>query len=90
MPVRPRVLRICRHQSLLDCEHEVVRGVEGRWGERRIGAAETDLQRADRIAQMLRYRDVVVEAEPLYIIEQAIGLGHQGPPSLLDLIAVDP
>jgi len=43
MPVRPRVFGVGRHQSLLDREDEVVRGVEGRWGERRVGAAEADL-----------------------------------------------
>src|SRR5260370_28161544 len=28
MPVRPRMLGICRHQSLLYSEHELARGVE--------------------------------------------------------------
>jgi hypothetical protein len=90
MPIRPRVLGVGRHQSLLDSEDEVVCGVECRRGERRIGTAEADLQRADRFAQLLWYLDVVVEAEPLDVIEQAIGLRHQGPASLLDLIAVHP
>jgi hypothetical protein len=90
MPVRPRVFGVGRHQSLLDREDEVVRGVEGRWGERRVGAAEADLKRADRFVQLLGYLDVVVEAEPLDVVEQAIGLRHQGPAPLLDLIAVNP
>ncbi len=54
VPVRPRMLWVGRHQSLLHGEDQVVCGVEGRRGESRIGAAEANLQRADRFAQLLR------------------------------------
>src|SRR5258706_2200188 len=89
VPVRPRMLWVGRHQALLYDEDQIVCGVERRRGERRIGAAEADLQRADRFAQLRRCLDVVVEAEPLDVLEQAIRLRHQCAATLLDLIAVD-
>jgi len=72
MPVRARMLGIGGHQSLLHGENEVVRGVEGWRGERRISATEADLQRVDRIAQALRHLDLVIETEPLDVVQQRV------------------
>jgi len=80
VPVRPRMLWVGRHQSLLNGKDQVMRGVEGRRGERRIGAAEACLQQADPFTQQVRYLDVVVE--------KAIGLRHERAAPLLNLIAI--
>jgi len=39
MSIWPRMLRVGGHQPLLDCKHEIVRGVQGCRRHRRIGAA---------------------------------------------------
>jgi hypothetical protein len=87
VPIGPRVLRVRRHQSLLDGENEVVRRVQGCGRQWRVGPAQADLQRADGFAKVLRRLDVVVEPQPLDIVQERIGLCHQRSTLVFDFIA---
>jgi len=78
------VLRTGRHQTLLYSEDEIVRGVQCGRRQRRVGAAETDLQGANRLAQLLGNFTLIVETQPLDIVEQTVGLRHQRPTSHFD------
>jgi hypothetical protein len=82
------MLRISRHQTLLHREDEIVRGVQRGRRQRRVGAAETDLQGANRLAQRLGNFTLIVEAQPLDVVEQAVGLRHQRPTSNFDAILI--
>jgi len=64
------VLWVRGHQPLLNGENEIVCGMQGRGWQRRIGSTQADLQRADCFAKLLRHLDVVVEPQPLHIVEE--------------------
>jgi hypothetical protein len=64
------MLRIGRHQTLLHREDEIVRGMERGRRQRRVGAAEADLEGANRVAQLLGNSGLIVETQPLNVVEQ--------------------
>jgi hypothetical protein len=64
------MLRIGRHQTLLHREDEIVRGMERGRRQRRVGAAEADLEGANRVAQLLGKSGLIVETQPLNVVEQ--------------------
>ena len=70
----PRVVRIGRHQSLLDGEDEVVRGMQCGRRHGWIVPPQPDLQGADRLAQRLRSLGVVAEKEGLDVVKETVGL----------------
>jgi hypothetical protein len=72
MPIRPRVHWVGRHQPLLHRKDEIVRGMQRGRRRRGVGTAETSLQRANRIAQLPGNFDVIVETEPLHVVEQTV------------------
>jgi hypothetical protein len=71
------------HQSLLDCEHEVVSCVKGGRGHGWVSPTQSELQRMDRFAQARRRFRLILKAEGLDVIEQDIGFGEQRLPMRL-------
>jgi hypothetical protein len=71
------------HQSLLDCEHQVVSGVKGGRGHWRIAPTEAEVQRVNRFAEARWRLRLILEAEGLDVIEQDVGFGEQRPPARL-------
>jgi hypothetical protein len=77
MAIGPRMLGVGGHQPLLNSKDEVVRGVKSGWRHRRVGSAEANLQRSNRLAERLRDVETVIEPESLYVIQQRVRLRHQ-------------
>jgi hypothetical protein len=73
-----RVSRVRGHETLLDREHEVVRGVQScRW-QRRVAPPKPELERMDRLTQARWSVGFVFQAQCLDVVEQDIGFGEQG------------
>ena len=83
MPGRPGIFGIRGHQSLLDREDKVVRGVQRRRWQWRISPAEPDLHGADGFAQTRGRLALVVEAKHLDVFEQDVGFGEEKPATQL-------
>jgi len=71
------VLRVRRHQALLDCEDQVVCGIERCRRQGWVSAAEPDLKGADRLAQVRRRLIRVVQAKHLDVFEEEVGVSQQ-------------
>jgi oligoribonuclease NrnB/cAMP/cGMP phosphodiesterase (DHH superfamily) len=57
-----------RHQSLLDCEHEIMSGLKGGRGHRWIAPAESQVQRMNRFAEAKWGFDLIVKAQGLDVV----------------------
>lgn len=77
VPVRPGMVRVGGHDSLLHREDEVVSGGERGGRDGRIAPPEPDLKRADRLTQRGRRLARVAEPQRLDLLQQKVRFGKQ-------------
>lgn len=77
MASRTRVVWIGRHDSLLHRKHEVVRRVDGRRWNGRVAPAQTDLKRANGLAQAKRRFHFLLQSKHFDFIQERIRVGKQ-------------